>query len=254
MLEDASGPRESGSGVDTAVIVGATGETSVATRSVGTRQERLSPETLRLYASDWARFAAYCADIGAQALPAAAETVTAFLASAGCGRAALRRRLAAIDHRHRLLGLAPPGDAAEVRAALKRARKALPRRTRQNPPSKAELARMARRCPGDLAGSRDRALLLLLASGLGRRDVVALQAERVRFTESGATIAVRDRHMELVRAPAGLCPVQALEAWLRTSQTRYGPVFRKVNRWGTLETQQMGADAVRLILRRRAST
>jgi hypothetical protein len=50
--------------------------------------------------------------------------------------------------------------------------------------------------------------MLLLASGLGRRDVVALQAERVRFTETGATVAIRDQELELLRAPAGLCPVR----------------------------------------------
>ena len=42
----------------------------------------------------------------------------------------------------------------------------------------------------------------MLAAGLCRRDVVALPAERVRWTEKGAIVAVRDQQIELVRA----CP------------------------------------------------
>ena len=46
---------------------------------VGVRRQELVPETLRLYAADWARFADFCADSDARALPAAAGTVIAFL-------------------------------------------------------------------------------------------------------------------------------------------------------------------------------
>src|SRR5690242_9547639 len=83
---------------------------------VGVRRPTLAPETLRLYAADWARFAEYCATVGVRALPAEAETVSAFLAAPGCGRAASSRRLAAIDHRHRQHGLPCPGDDRAVRA------------------------------------------------------------------------------------------------------------------------------------------
>ena len=49
------------------------------------------------------------------------------------------------------------------------------------------------------------------------------------------------------------CPVRALEAWLEVSGCRFGPVFRKVNRWGDVEPQALHPDAVRQILRRRAA-
>src|SRR4051812_47640587 len=91
--------------------------------AVGARRPVLAPETIRLYAADWARFVEYCASVGLRALPAEAPTVAAFLAAPGCDRAARSRRLAAIDHRHRQHGLPCPGDEACVRAALKAARK-----------------------------------------------------------------------------------------------------------------------------------
>ena len=225
----------------------------------GVIKSQPAAETLRLYAGDWAGFHAYCAGAGARALPASPELVAAFLAAPGVGRAALARRLAAIDHQHRQRGYPPPGLDAGVRAALRQARRAAPRQTRAAAPTPAALTRMADACRGDLSGQRDRALLLLLASGLGRGAVVALQAEQLRFSEPGLAVTVRSgedapqtRHVPRAASPAG-CAVRALEDWLRASATRYGPVFRKINRWGQLEHAALGADAIRLILARRAT-
>ena len=216
-------------------------------------------ETLRLYAGDWACFQAYCVASSARALPASPELVVAFLAAPGAGRAALARRLAAIDRQHRQRGYPPPGLDADVRTALRQARRVAPRHTRAAAPTAAALTRMAGACRGDLVGQRDRALLLLLASGLGRATVVALQAERLRLAEPGLTVTVRNRddktqtrHVPRAASPAA-CPVRVLEEWLCASATRYGPVFRKINRWGQLEHAAIGADAIRLILARRAA-
>ena len=114
------------------------------------------------------------------------------------------------------------------------------------------LRHMALRLPRDLAGLRDRALLLLVAFGLSRREVVGLQAERLRWTEDGVRVeGATDWAPRLKRHD--LCPCRALEDWLRASGTRYGPVFRKVTRWGTVEPKPLGADAIgRILLRRRA--
>ena len=225
----------------------------------GTVKPQLAPETLRLYAGDWAHFRDFCAERGHQALPASPESVVAFLATPGRGRAAMARQLAAIDHQHRRRGLALPGADPGLRAALRTARRTAPRRPRPPAPSPATLVRMAQACRGDLAGHRDRALLLLLAAGLGRAAVVALQAEHLRFTESGLAMAAipggdpSERHALPRAATPAACPVRAVEDWLRHSATRYGPVFRMVNRWGQLEYAALGTDAIRVILTRRAA-
>jgi hypothetical protein len=52
--------------------------------------------------------------------------------------------------------------------------------------------------------------------------------------------------------PVRACPVWALGDWLRVSDCRFGPVFRKVDRWGNLEHRRLGADGLRRIWRRRA--
>jgi hypothetical protein len=46
--------------------------------------------------------------------------------------------------------------------------------------------------------------------------------------------------------------VRAMEAWLQFSGTAFGPVFRKVSMWQTVEHRALSPDAVRQILQRRA--
>ena len=43
----------------------------------------------------------------------------------------------------------------------------------------------------------------------------------------------------------GSCPVRALQDWMRASECSFGPVFRKVDRWGNVEHRRLGADAIR---------
>ena len=172
------------------------------------------------------------------------------------GRSTLRRRLAAILDQHCRRGLPLPLDAT-VRAVLRQDGGI--RSQRSPPPSPARLLRMAARCPPDLAGSRDGALLLLAASGLGRAALVGLDAEHVRFGNAGVQVVLRvapdgtRRTISIPRAAeVRLCPGWALEQWLQASDTRYGPVFRKIDRWGNLEHRPLGTDAVRRIPQRRS--
>ncbi len=209
-----------------------------------------SAETRRLYTADWTAFEDWCGRAGRSCLPADAATVADFLTEAAAilSAGALGRRAAAIAARHRAGGHGLPTTDPAVRAVLRGARRAATPR-RPKPKTDAALTRMAARCPGDLAGLRDRALLLLAAHGLGRAALVGLDAEHIRFTTTAAEFvpnvsaatAAGVSPMVIDRgANRSLCPVQALEDWLATSDTRYGPVFRKI-----------GTDAIRRILARR---
>ena len=46
----------------------------------------------------------------------------------------------------------------------------------------------------------------------------------------------------LARASGSACPVQAPDAWLHASDIRFGPVFRKVDRWGNVEHMRLRTD------------
>jgi hypothetical protein len=77
--------------------------------------------TRRAYASDWRDFAAWCADHGQVALPAAAATVAAYLgalASDGAKVSTVRRRWAGIGDAHRRAGHDNPAAHAGVNATL----------------------------------------------------------------------------------------------------------------------------------------
>jgi site-specific recombinase XerC len=218
-----------------------------------------NPETRRLYALDWTAFELWCAAAGRISLPATAATVVAFLTEAapGLSAGALARRASAIAARHRARGFAAPTVDRAVMAVLRTARRnAAPRRAAG--PAPAQLMRLAGACGGDLAGVRDRALLLLLAAaGLGPAALVGLDVEHIRFTATAAEVTLESAGDWVGRltvpgdADPSRCPVQALRDWLQISDTQFGPVFRKIDRWGTIEHRRFGVAAVRHIVRRR---
>jgi integrase len=214
-----------------------------------------APETQRLYAGDWTAFVTWCRFAGAVSLPAAPATVADYLATLGerLSAGALARRAAAIAAEHRLHGLASPASDPVVTTLLRQARRTATRR-RPPSPTAARLIRMAAACPGDLAGLRDRALLLLAATRLGRSALVGLDVEQVHFIEAGVDLVLgAERTVTLRRvASLGACPVHALKDWIDATDSRFGPVFRKVDRWGNVEHRRLGTDAIRRILTRRA--
>ena len=220
----------------------------------------LAPATSRAYAADWRHFSEWCRSHGQASLPATAATLASYLAALApmLSRSALDRRGAAIAHAHRARGLPPPdGDPAARRALRAVKRQAAPGPHRPPPPSGPRLARMAGACPGTLSGLRDRALLLLAAAtGLGRAALVAIDAEHLCFTAEGCDLLIRHAPdaapamLTIARTQASY-PVRALQDWMRESACDFGPVFRKVDRWGNVEHRRLGADAIRRILRRR---
>ena len=143
---------------------------AAAASAVPVQPRQFSARTACFYARDWAGFIAWCRSAGAAPLPAEAATVAAFLTagSARLGPGALAPHLAAIAAEHEVNGFASPTRDPAVKAVLKAVRRAASPR-RDPPLSPSKLARMIAGCPGDLAGLRDRTLLLLMqATGLGR--------------------------------------------------------------------------------------
>lgn len=241
-----------------------------------------SAATRRLYAADWLHFAAWCRTAKHTPLPASPATLAAYLLALapGLSPGTLGRHRAAIGAMHRQSGLPIPKLDAAARKALRGSAKpqASPRPTS---PGDVRLAQMAACCPRDLAGLRDRAMLLLVAAlahperggrtpgasraaaetqPVPRLFVLALDAEHIRLTAAGMTLQLHtrlddaepDRVASVTRVlDANACPVRALEEWLGASDTAFGPVFRKVNRWGTVEHGRLHPDAWQRILARR---
>ena len=281
---EAAGAAEPGA----ASVPGRSAETATF-RVIGDPVADPTPATRNLYAGDWARFVAWCREQGCPSLPASSETLAAYLVDSAprLSRGALGRRRSAIGTMHRQADLPTPVLTPAIHKALRTVAK--PKSARPpSAPTSASLVRMAVKCPRDLSGLRDRALLLLAAAtarprrrgaratrtvspsgegaepaGVARLFVLALDAEHVRFTPGGVELqlracsdeAVPSRTVTLIRAmTAAACPVRALEEWLRSSETAFGPVFRKVDRWGNVEHGRLGPDAWHRILARLTET
>ncbi|MDO9713543.1 site-specific integrase [Paracraurococcus lichenis] len=217
--------------------------------------------TLRAYAADCRDWWAFCGRSGFPALPASPAALAAFVADLGHRGArisTIRRRLQAVawlsrghghpvDLRDPLVADATAGLARQAGSAQRQAAAlTLP-----------EIRALAAACGHDLAGQRDRALLLLgFAGALRRSELLALDVERgtesedlarswIEITADGLALRLAaskgDRAREGVRLgiPRGrhpaTCPVRAVEAWIAAAGLRYGPLFRPVSRWGAVE-------------------
>ena len=211
---------------------------------------RLSLETRRVYAGAWHAFLAWHRSQGERLdLPVPPERVVDYIESLppSLGPNGMKLRMAAIAEHHAERHVASPTAHAAVRAALRR----------RQTVSEAVLARLDS-CGEDLAGLRNRALLLLIqASGLAPAEVAGIDREALRFGDGGLVLSVRpaeapvEQPGQVVRLSRRrgdpLCPAAALERWLQRSGISYGPVFRAVTVHGTLE-RRLGVVGVRRIL------
>ncbi|MFC7478114.1 site-specific integrase [Dankookia sp. GCM10030260] len=234
-------------------------------RAAGYARQALAPATLAAYAADWADFSAWCGAKGMASLPAAPVTVAGYLAALATTHAGatLRRRLAAIGRAHRMAGHPWSGSHPALRDTLAGiARQHGTPQRRAAAIGTAEIRRLVATCSDGLTGTRDRALLLLgFAAALRRSELVAVEREHLTVTPEGLRLLIpraksdqQGRGAEL-GLPRGrkpeTCPVRAMEAWLQASDCRYGPVFRKIDRWGTVETTALHPYALPRILARR---
>jgi site-specific recombinase XerD len=221
--------------------------------------------TRRAYGSDWADFSGWCASVGAVPLPAEAATLALYLTARAPTHAAstLARRLAAIRTAHREAGHAPPdhGDLRRVWSGIRRAHGRPPRKKRALVTE--DLKRAIDKTPTNLAGLRDRAVLLFgFASALRRSELASLElgggTNELRFVAGGAELWLgrskgdQEGHGQLIAVPYGktkYCPVRSVEAWLQASGVKRGPVFRSIDRHGHLGIVALSGQAIATIVK-----
>ena len=220
--------------------------------------------TRRAYRSDFAAFTAWCAGRALDPIPAAPETVAAFIAdqaNAGFRASTLSRRVAAIAYAHALAGLEPPTSSKAVRVVLGGARRKIGTRPAQKAPATAErITAMLATLPHSLSGKRDGALLALGFAGAFRRsELIALEVADLSFEAEGLRVHIRHSKTDQegrgqeIAIPRGtkLRPVKALEGWLQVSGIQVGPVFRSIDRHGRVGPR-LSAQSVALIVKRQA--
>ena len=213
--------------------------------------------TRRAYRSDFARFRSWCETKHIPALPAAPETVAAFLAgeaSRGTKASTIGRRLAAIRYAHKIVGHEPPTNAEIVKATLRGIRRTAGSASSRKAPATADkIVAMVGKAGEDVKGLRDRALLLLGFAGAFRRsELVALDVADLQFCDGGLRVVIRKSKTDQEGQGATIaiargsiaCPVEAVRAWIKTGGFVDGPLFRPVTRTGKISARRLSARAV----------
>jgi integrase len=220
--------------------------------------------TRRAYRADWADFTTWCRDRGRDPLPATPETVADYLADLATDRkpATISRRVAAIASAHRLAGQPSPTRDELVRLALRGIQRTLGTAQAQaRPILLSDLVAMVHELDDDLAGLRDRAVLLVGWAGAFRRsELVALEVSDIERTSDGLVVTIRRSKTDQtgigrqVGIPRGttLDPVAALDKWLDAAGIIEGPLFRPVDRHGNVGLRALDPAAVAAIVKRAA--
>lgn len=246
--------------------------TVLADKVAALRDASKAPATRRAYLSDWRAWETWCHENGANPLPAHPDTVSAYLADrAGVLKVStLARHLATVSKAHQVAGLPNPCREVSVRDTL-----AGLRRTHGTPPNQApgllpsDLAATVDTLTSDLAGLRDRALLLVGWSGaLRRSEIASITWGDLVADPEGLVMTLRRSKTDQAgegsrvgiprQGNPGLCPVVALERWRDAVAHERGtavapdaPVFVSITRWGHLGTQALTGQSVAAIIQRR---
>ncbi len=223
----------------------------------------LSGSTMKAYSSDWLDFEFWCKRTGRQSLPATSDTVALYLTkmSDHLKSSSLKRRVTAISKIHELKKFESPTKDAQVKSVVRGILRAKSERQKHAEPTLIEhIQKMVSNQPDSLKGIRDRALILIgFAGGFRRSEIVSLKLEDIEVGDQGIIINLRKSKTDQTGrgrkiaiafgANAETCPVKSLESWLKASGITEGPLFRPINKWGQISSEQMTDQSVRLILK-----
>lgn len=218
-----------------------------------------APNTVRAYASDLEHFREWGGRI-----PARAESVAEYLAELARTRtfATIARRKAAIAAAHRERGQRSPCDAEIVRATLAGIRRTAKKGVGQmRPLLTAQIVSIVKAIGGDVRGCRDRAILLLGFAGAFRRSELAeitVEDCGMRGTELVITLRKsktdqegRGREIVIPSGANGVCPIEALRAWLECANIRTGALFRSMRACDIVTSRRLPAAEIARIVKTR---
>jgi site-specific recombinase XerD len=227
---------------DASILPAALGPDLTAAIDLAKAEKAVS--TRKAYGTDFRIFGEWCEARGVPSLPAAPETVAAYLAAhAASSRAStLGRRVAAIRYAHKLAGLALPTDAEGVKATMRGIRRTYgTARVRKAPAVAGKMLAMVATASDKLAGLRDRALLLIGFGGaLRRSELVALDAEDVQESETGLLVTIRGSKTDQERAGATIAIAKGdIACPLEASGIKSGPIFRPIDKAGAVRPSRL---------------
>ena len=205
-----------------------------------------SSATRRAYRSDFRIFSAWCLEHNVTDIPASPEAVALFLseqASQGISPSTLTRRTAAIKYAHEAKGHQSPTSSKLVTTTMKGIRRSSETKKQKLPATADRLSLMISYCQPNLAGKRDKAILLLGFAGAFRRsELAALRISDLEVTADGLRVTIRksktdqEGHGQTIAIPMGakLMVVKALNDWLEAANINDGHLFCPITKGDTL--------------------
>jgi integrase len=214
-----------------------------------------SANTRRAYAADWKHFSAWCRRQNVSPLPADPQVVGLYITALASGTAergmkansvsTIERRLSAIGWNSAQRGMLldrKDRHIATVLAGIRNTHAAPPRQKEAILPEDL-IAMLETLDRGSLRGLRDRAMLLIgFAGRLRRSEITGLDLGRdqtedgrgwIEILDKGLLVSLRSktgwREVEVGRGSSDtICPVVAVETWIRFAKLAKGPLFRRV--------------------------
>lgn len=237
-------------------------------KSLSALSETKSDNTINAYESDWADFCDWCRFHNEQAFPATSATIINYINDLAdyAKFSTIRRRISAISENFNASGLKEnPCKEWIVRETLVGlARQKGAAQKGKTPLYWDDIKKMtALADEKTAAGARDRALFLVGFMGAFRRsEISSLDAEDISFFPQGIVITVR--HSKTDQASTGqqvgipylpdeaMCPIRALKNWLRISEIKEGPLFRRVLKSGKPSENRLSDKSVNLLIKKYA--
>jgi site-specific recombinase XerD len=221
--------------------------------------------TLIAYRSGWRDFETWCGILRLPALPAAPETVAAYLAALAESKlkaSTIRSRKAAIAWKHRAEGHETPTTARAVTKTMRGLNRSIGMASDQKAPATDDVLQRCLSQIGEtsLKNKRDRALLSLgFAAALRRSELVGLDVEDIQRVREGAIVHVRRSKTDQegrghqVPVPKGthMRPLRMLDDYLTAAEISSGPIFRSIDQAGRMGGR-LSPQSVALILKKRA--
>lgn len=241
----------------------------LSTKSKKRLQKSKADNTLRAYEADWLDFHHWCMHRSLPSLPAEPETIVNYMNDLADHAKAntVSRRLSAISENHKAAGYVDnnPCRAGLVRNALDAIKREKGTLQRGKAPILAEdLQTITAYCnTADIAGVRDKALLLVGFMGAFRRsELVQIDIEDLTFTPEGLIILVAHSkgdqlgQGEQIAIPYSAnpdsCAVTAIKAWIQQAKLISGPLFRPLNKHKQIRNRRLTNQSVAIIVKKYA--
>ena len=225
--------------------------------------------TIRAYKSDFKDFGAFCVKNGFKSLPTEPKIVSLYLTHLSIKEAkmsTLKRRLVSIGVIHKLKGhYLDTKHPVIIENIMGISRKKGNYQRGKKPilinHLKAIINVIDQETIKEIKKKRDKALILIgFGGGFRRAELVSIDHEDIEFVSEGVKIIIKrsktDQFGEgLIKALPYFsnklyCPVLHLKEWLKLSNIKSGPIFRKFNKGFNLSEKRLTDQTVALTLKK----